>query len=363
VNGRVIRRVSVAKRVVACVALAILLTACAEPLVEPRPPRTPTAVIDRYNAIVATAEAGDDLSARARAYYDRGNIWFDQQNYTEAIADYDRALALDPSLSRAVHNRGLAYALLGDDNAALRDYAEAIRLDPAYRRAYENRVRLLERLVVEKPDETRLQQLADDYGKLAELIPEAAATYRYRAGAYAGAAGRPLARRAKRSTLHSAPDRSTSMRSTNAHCCTVRRRRPECRPRRPRRRAASESPRCQRLLRARIDPPRSGRHTRRNRRFRAGAAASASIPRGADCACIFICGTGKYRRLPAQTFSVSMNCNSTRRFSRRARRCGCRQIRPDPTLEEIDLRFDMIFNNYQRMASSAPCIPHIRRQP
>ena len=181
-NGRVIRRVSVAKRVVACVALAILLTACAEPLVEPRPPRTPTAVIDRYNAIVATAEAGDDLSARATAYYERGNVWFDQQNYTEAIADYDRALALDPSLSRAVHNRGLAYALLGDDNAALRDYAEAIRLDPAYRRAYENRVRLLERLVVEKPDETRLQQLADDYGKLAELIPEAAATYRYQQG-------------------------------------------------------------------------------------------------------------------------------------------------------------------------------------
>jgi tetratricopeptide (TPR) repeat protein len=182
VNGRVIRRVSAAKRVVACVALAILLTACAEPLVEPRPPRTPTAVIDRYNAIVATAEAGDDLLARATAYYERGNIWFDQQNYTAAIADYDRALALDPSLSRAVHNRGLAYALLGDDNAALRDYAEAIRLDPAYRRAYENRVRLLERLVAEKPDETRLQQLADDYGRLAELIPEAAATYRYQQG-------------------------------------------------------------------------------------------------------------------------------------------------------------------------------------
>ena len=78
-NDRVIRRVSAAKRIAACVALAVLLAACAEPLVEPRPPRTPTAVIDRYNAIVATAEAGDDLSARATAYYERGNIWFDQR--------------------------------------------------------------------------------------------------------------------------------------------------------------------------------------------------------------------------------------------------------------------------------------------
>ena len=194
-NGRLMGRVSVAKRIAACVALAVLLAACSEPLVEPRPPRTPTAVIDRYNAIVATAEAGDDLSARARAYYDRGNIWFDQQNYTEAIADYDRALALDPSLSRAFHNRGLAYALLKEYDTALRDYALAIHLDPAYRRAYENRVRLLEQLVVERTDETLLQQLADDYGKLAELIPEAEAMYRYRQGVILARLGDRLAAR------------------------------------------------------------------------------------------------------------------------------------------------------------------------
>ncbi|ABU56709.1 tetratricopeptide repeat protein [Roseiflexus castenholzii] len=169
-------------RCVACIALVIVLAACSEPLVEPRAPRTPTAVIDRYNAIVATAEAGDDLLMRARAYYDRGNIWFEQQNYIEAIADYDRALALDPSMSRAFHNRGLAYALLKEYDAALRDYAQAIHLDPAYRRAYENRVRLLEELTASTPDETLLQQLADDYGSLARLIPEAEAPYRYRQG-------------------------------------------------------------------------------------------------------------------------------------------------------------------------------------
>ncbi len=166
----------------AIIAPVVLLAACTEPLVEPRAPRTPTAVIDRYNAIVATAEAGDDLPARARAYYDRGNIRFEQQDYPGAIADYDRALALDPSLSRAFHNRGLAYALLGEYDAALRDYAQAIRLDPAYRRAYENRVRLLEQLTASSSDETLLQQLADDYGSLAQLIPEAEAPYRYRQG-------------------------------------------------------------------------------------------------------------------------------------------------------------------------------------
>lgn len=166
----------------ALIALVMVLAACSEPLVEPRAPRTPTAVIDRYNAIVATAEAGEDLLARARAYYDRGNIWFDQQNYTEAIADYDRALALDPSMSRAFHNRGLAYAMLKEYDAALRDYALAIHLDPDYRRAYENRVRLLEELTASTPDETLLQQLADDYGNLARLIPAAEAPYRYRQG-------------------------------------------------------------------------------------------------------------------------------------------------------------------------------------
>ncbi|MGQ9550455.1 MAG: tetratricopeptide repeat protein [Roseiflexus sp.] len=205
-NGRAIGWMPDARHVVVCVVLAVLLAACAEPLVEPRPPRTPTTVIDRYNAIVATAEAGGDLPARARAYYERGNIWFDQQNYAAAIAEYDRALTLDPSLSRAVHNRGLAYALLGNDTAALRDYAEAIRLDPAYRRAYENRVRLLERLVAEKPDETLIQQLADDYGRLAELIPDAAATYRYRQGLTLVRLGdRAAARAAFDAALHVRP--------------------------------------------------------------------------------------------------------------------------------------------------------------
>jgi tetratricopeptide (TPR) repeat protein len=169
-------------RRLALIAPLIILAACSEPLIEPRAPRTPTAVIDRYNAVVATAEAGDDLLARARAYYDRGNIWFDQQNYTEAIADYGRAIALDPSMSRAFHNRGLAHALLKENDAALRDYTQAIRLDPAYRRAYENRVRLLEELTASTPVETLLQQLADDYGNLAQLIPEAEAPYRYRQG-------------------------------------------------------------------------------------------------------------------------------------------------------------------------------------
>ncbi len=190
----------------ALIAPLIILAACTEPLVEPRAPRTPTAVIDRYNAIVATAEAGDDLLERAKAYYDRGNIWFDQQNYTEAIADYDRALALDPSMSRAFHNRGLAYAMLKEYDAALRDYALAIRLDPAYRRAYENRVRLLEQLTASTPDETLLQQLADDYGSLAQLIPEAEAPYRYRQGVILARLGdRTAAREAFDAALRARP--------------------------------------------------------------------------------------------------------------------------------------------------------------
>jgi tetratricopeptide (TPR) repeat protein len=153
----------------------LLLSGCALPGQESGPPPTPTPPLAPYNAAIATAEAGSDAKAQAAAYYERGNVQLDAGANAEALADYDKAIALDPSDARAFNNRALAYVALGQPDQALADYATAIKLDAGYLRAYENRLRLLE----QRGD---LTGMAADYRQLAALDPKHAARYRYREG-------------------------------------------------------------------------------------------------------------------------------------------------------------------------------------
>ncbi len=54
----------------------------------------------------------------------------------EAIAEYDKAIHLDPYLDQAYHNRSIAYLSLGQFQRALQDCNEAIRLNPGSAAAY-----------------------------------------------------------------------------------------------------------------------------------------------------------------------------------------------------------------------------------
>ena len=55
------------------------------------------------------------------------------------IADYDRALQLNPRLLYAWFNKGNIYYNMRDYTSALQCYAEALRIDPSFGPAYFNR--------------------------------------------------------------------------------------------------------------------------------------------------------------------------------------------------------------------------------
>jgi tetratricopeptide (TPR) repeat protein len=55
-----------------------------------------------------------------------------QQQYRPAIAEFDQALAAWPAYPQAVFYRGAAYAHLGDQARALADYNRALQLNPDY---------------------------------------------------------------------------------------------------------------------------------------------------------------------------------------------------------------------------------------
>jgi tetratricopeptide (TPR) repeat protein len=73
------------------------------------------------------------------AYYNRGLAYYNQQKYAQAIADYNKAIELDPNDADAYYNRGIAYADQQEYAQAIADYNKAIELDPKYAYAYYNR--------------------------------------------------------------------------------------------------------------------------------------------------------------------------------------------------------------------------------
>lgn len=66
-------------------------------------------------------------------YYTRGKILLFANHLDRAIADFDRTLAMKPKSAGAFTLRGMAYYRKGDYDHAIADYKEAIRLWPDVR--------------------------------------------------------------------------------------------------------------------------------------------------------------------------------------------------------------------------------------
>ena len=73
------------------------------------------------------------------SYNNRGLAKLDLGNKQEAIADFDRAIALNPKYAHTYVNRGNAKSSLGDKQGAITDFSQAITLNPKYALAYNNR--------------------------------------------------------------------------------------------------------------------------------------------------------------------------------------------------------------------------------
>ncbi len=73
------------------------------------------------------------------AYNQRAVAYTMQQDYENAIEDYNSVLSRDSSSRAALNNRGIAYAALGDYDEALADFNGVIDLDSNYVLGYLNR--------------------------------------------------------------------------------------------------------------------------------------------------------------------------------------------------------------------------------
>jgi tetratricopeptide (TPR) repeat protein len=75
----------------------------------------------------------------ARVCYERGNAYFANLDYDNAIIAYSDAIKLDPKYAPAYLKRGLVWYYKPDHGVAINDYNDAIQLNPKDGEAYYNR--------------------------------------------------------------------------------------------------------------------------------------------------------------------------------------------------------------------------------
>ena len=88
-------------------------------------------------AWLASAKLSD--AQKADAFLIRGMAYFDDKDYSRAIADLTHAIALKPGDTTALEWRANAYMMQDDYARAVADYGEVIQLEPSLAVAFNNR--------------------------------------------------------------------------------------------------------------------------------------------------------------------------------------------------------------------------------
>ncbi len=111
------------------------------------------------------------------SYTERGHVRFRQQNYRGALADFDRALTLDPHDADDWLSRGLAKQKLNDLPGAVNDFTQAIKIKSDFEKAWLCRGNLLLKM-------NRVNEAIEDYGLAIFHYPEYGTAYYNRALAF-----------------------------------------------------------------------------------------------------------------------------------------------------------------------------------
>lgn len=112
------------------------------------------------------------------AYFSRGNAFKYENNYKLALADFNKAIELDPNYSQAYYNRGTAFEDQNKHDLALADFNKAIELDPNFAPAYNNRGNVYLNL-------NQYEMALTDFNKAIKLNPNFSQAYNSRGNALA----------------------------------------------------------------------------------------------------------------------------------------------------------------------------------
>ncbi len=101
------------------------------------------------------------------AFYNRGTVYADRDDYEHAIWDFSRAIELKPNFMEALYNRGTAYEKKGEYDRAIQDLNRVIALNPKIAEAFHNRG-------IAQKNKGDYERARQDYDQAIRLSPNSA---------------------------------------------------------------------------------------------------------------------------------------------------------------------------------------------
>ena len=106
----------------------------------------------------------------AEEYMQRGTAFYNKNNFDLAVADFTRAIKIEPKSARAYLQRGLAYSGKGEQDNAFADFAKAVEVDPNFEEGYYVRGQVY-------ANKNKLDAAVSDYTKAVQINPKYVQAY------------------------------------------------------------------------------------------------------------------------------------------------------------------------------------------
>ena len=95
--------------------------------------------LKRYSEAEAAINKAIDIAPRAAFYNNRGILYAEQKKWDLALADFNKAIQINPNHASAYNNRGIFYNEQKKWDLALADFNKAIQINPNDAQAYNHR--------------------------------------------------------------------------------------------------------------------------------------------------------------------------------------------------------------------------------
>jgi tetratricopeptide (TPR) repeat protein len=101
-------------------------------------PSTTSVQSDGQVSITSPPSSSDENQKEALALYDQGLKLYYERNYNAALAQFNKALAIDPNCYQAINGKGASYAFLGRYSEGISLVKQAIKMKPDFEYGYFN---------------------------------------------------------------------------------------------------------------------------------------------------------------------------------------------------------------------------------